>query len=128
MACIHGFGYAIQHCLAGDTILLTAATSYAGDVEMVHIPGRNTPPHKASFEGRVKAKLHCEVRCSGGLNFSTAVAGVGAFVHYEFTSDGETHGVCMREMESAIQVGYQGRLRIPVPPRGNYEVEAVVLR
>lgn len=123
MACIHGFGYAIQDCLAGDPILLTAATSYAGDVEMVHIPGRSTRPHKANFEGRVKARLHCEVRRSGGLNFSTAVAGVGAHVHYTFTSDGKTRGQCMREMESAIQVGHRGTLRIPVPPRG-YDVEA----
>lgn len=102
MACIHGFGYAIHECpTTSGTILLTAATSYAGEVEMVHVRGKDTPAHKASFEGRVKATLRCEVRRSGGLNFSTAVAGAGAFVRYVFTSDGQIHDhrVCEREME-----------------------------
>ncbi|GIV09016.1 MAG: hypothetical protein KatS3mg019_1107 [Fimbriimonadales bacterium] len=123
MLCIHGFGYAIQHCLDGETILLTAAASSASDVEMVHVAGRGIPPHKANFEGRVKAKLHGEVRRSGGLGFSTAVAGVGARVRYAFSSDGTTYGECTRAMQMAIAVGQRGTLRIPGRP-SDFVVEA----
>lgn len=124
VACIQGFGYAIQNCIVGNLVDVPVETSAAGEFELRHVPARSTPPHKANFDGIVKAKLRCEVKRSGGLNVNTAVAATAAYLNYSFSSDGQfREAECKKTLEAAISVGHRGSIRITLPNK-TFEITA----